>query len=99
MPKQTSPTPLAARLTELHIEPRELAALVRRPVEDVQKWLADGPDAEGAILTRFLADDTDALRRVNQLRRTHTRNLSGDGATQAGVTVPYGTGDIGKVTG
>jgi hypothetical protein len=99
MPKQISPTPLAARLTELHIEPSELAALVRRPVEDVQTWLANGPDPEGAILTRFLADDADATRRVEQLRRKVTRKLAGEGAERAGVSPPYASGDRTAPTG
>jgi hypothetical protein len=84
MPKPTS-TSLAARLTELEISPEELAALVKRPAEDVTRWIKDGPDEDAAVLLRFLAADDDALRRVDQLRRTHTRDLRGDGMSYAGI--------------
>jgi hypothetical protein len=94
-------SPLAAKLDQLNITVEEVAAVCRVPVEVVTNWIENGPDDEGAIRLRWLAndDDADALRRVGQLRRTHVRNMAGDGATQAGVTVPYGTSDIGKTTG
>ncbi len=100
MPRKTSPSPLAQRLAELSISVEECAAVVKRPVELVRTWIDNGPDTEGIVLLRFLDDDADALRRVEQLRRTHTTTLRGDGMEYAGIEgVPYGTQDADKVTG
>lgn len=98
MPRNST---LADRLAALAITPEELAAIVKRPVEEVGRWVkAETLGGEAAVLLRFLADDADALRRVNQLRRTDTTNLAGDGAAYAGVDPPpYGTNDSGRVTG
>ncbi len=93
------PNTLTSRLDELGITPAEVAQIVKRPIELVEAWIDTGPDTEGVVLLRFLSDDADALRRVDQLRRTHTRNLRGDGATQAGVSLPYGSGHTGTTGG
>ncbi len=98
-PRKSTPSPLAARLSELAIEPHELAALCRVDLSTVETWIADGLDGESAILTRFLADADDARRRVEQLRRTYTRTLEGEGSAHSGVTPPYGTADIGVLDG
>lgn len=97
MPKQSA---LAERLEALAITVEEVAAVCRVEVEDVERWVkAEALGGEAAVSLRWLADDADALRRVGQLRRTQTRSMGGDGAAHAGVSVPYGTGDIGKATG
>jgi hypothetical protein len=71
--------PLFDRLRELQISPEELAQLVNRPLEEVKAWIdAESLPGEAKILTRFLADDADALRRVEFLRRSYTRNLLSD---------------------
>jgi hypothetical protein len=91
-----------ARLASLGILSAELGQIIGRSAATVDRWREGRatPDSESLVLLRPLADDTDALRRVNQLRRTHTRTLEGDGVRYAGIeNVPYGTSDIGKVTG
>jgi hypothetical protein len=102
MSRKPTSNPLADKLDRLGIAPKELAGVIRRPVDEVGDWY-DGtakPDADALVLLRFLDDDTDALRRVEQLRRTRTQTLEGDGARYAGIAnVPYGTGDISKMTG
>ncbi len=91
--KKTSQSALSQRLDELQVEPRELATIVRRPLEEVERWIAaDDLGGEAAVLCRFLADADDAARRVEQLRKTYTRTLEGEGAEHAGVTPPYGGG-------
>lgn len=70
------PSPLAARLAQLEITADEVAQIASVPVETVEDWIKDGPDAEGKVLLRFLADDADALRRVAQIRRTFHRNYA-----------------------
>jgi hypothetical protein len=92
------PTPLAAKLDQLGIGIEECAKIARLPLAEVEAMVnGDAPVPD--VPFRWLADDADAARRVDQLRRTHTTTLEGDGARQAGVTVPYGTSDIGKKTG
>jgi hypothetical protein len=99
MPRKTSSSPLAARLAELNITAEEAATLARLPLADVEAMI-DGSATAPDVQFRWLADDTDALRRVGQLRRTHTRNLEGEGVRYAGVAgLPDGTSDIEKVTG
>jgi hypothetical protein len=92
---------LKARIDALGISPPELAALVRRPLDEVENWLTTKQlGGEAAVLIRFLADPEDAHRRVEQLRRTVTRSLEGDGAAYSGIkNLPYGSNDAGKVTG
>lgn len=84
-------TALAARLDELSIEPSELAALVHRPVEEVEGWIkAKTLGGEAAVLCRVLADADDAQRRVAQLRRRYHRTYAGGDAaalSPAAVTV------------
>lgn len=94
MPRKSTPSPLAQRIEELGIEPPELAAICRVSLETVEEWIENGPDAEGAILTRFLADDATA-RYVERVRNTRTQNLKGDDWQSANVTVPYGGGFAG----
>ena len=86
MPK-TATNPLSDRLEALAITPAELATIVGRSVEEVEGWVnAEAPlGGEAAVLVRFLADAADAQRRVGQLRRTHTRDLRGDGMAYAGI--------------
>lgn len=86
-------SPLAAKLDQLGITVDECAAVCGVPVEEVTDFIENGPDAEGAIRLRWLDDDDDALRRVEQLRRTYTRSMLGEGIEHAGVTPPpYGGG-------
>lgn len=98
--KATNSNPLADRLAELGIDAAELAQIVGRPIETVDGWLADGPDADAEILTRFLADDADALRRVERVRTKQSQPLRGrdDWASQ-GVDVPYAGGFAGADAG
>lgn len=85
-------TELAVRLDALGIAAAELAATVRRPVEDVEAWVAGAaePDAEAKVLLRILDDDADALRRVEQLRRAFRRTWEGDHAAQDTATETVG---------
>lgn len=69
-------SPLAARLAQLEITAAEVARIASVSVETVEDWIENGPDAEGKVLTRWLADDADALRRVAQIRRTFHRNYA-----------------------
>ncbi len=98
MPRKPTLTPLAARLTELGIEPRELSELVRRPLSVVEQWIAGDTEPVEPLL-RWLNDPEDAARRISQLRRKRTRSLKGEGTERSGIDVPYGTSDINKVTG
>jgi hypothetical protein len=70
------PSPLAARLAQLEITAAEVAKIASVPVETVEDWIKNGPDAEGKVLTRWLADDADALRRICSTRRTFKRNYA-----------------------
>jgi hypothetical protein len=90
-------TELAAQLDALGITPTELAALVGRPVEEVEGWIAKGPDAAAKVRLRFLLNELDAIRRVEQLRRTYSQSLAGD--RHDGVTVPYAGGFAGATGG
>ncbi len=93
---------LTQRLDELEILPSELAALVRRPLDEVEGWLRSKTalGGEASVLLRALADAEDAQRRVSQLRRTFTQNMAGDGARYAQLPdIPYGTSDRDRVTG
>ena len=96
-----NPTPLAARLLELGISPAELSELVHRSEAEVEGWIAaESLGGEAAVLCRFLASTEDAQRRVGHLRGRYKQNLQGDGFAYADLPdVPYGTGDVGKVTG
>jgi hypothetical protein len=97
MPRKPTLSPFAARLDALGVSPAEAAQIARLPLEDVEAMVDGGPVAD--VPFRWLEDDADAARRVDQLRRTSARSLRGEGATQAKVTVPYGTSDVDKVTG
>lgn len=98
--RKSTSTALADKLDQLGFTVDECAAVCGVPVEVVTDWIEGGPDAEGAIRLRWLDNDEDARRRLEQARRTVTTNLESDGAQYAGVeSPPYGTGDIGKVTG
>jgi hypothetical protein len=90
-------TALHARLAELGITPAELAAMVSRSDSEVEEWLtADPLPADAKILTRFLADDTDALRRLHAVRHTYKQSLESDCARIAGARAPeYGGGYTG----
>jgi|GEM_PF-5343271 len=95
MSKETS---LRVRLANLGIGADECATLIHRPVSEVLQWvegMAD-PDADARVLLRFLANELDAIRRVEQLRRTYIQSLDGD--RHDGVRVPYAGGYAG-VTG
>jgi hypothetical protein len=85
MPRKPALSPLAAKLDQLGITVEECAAVCGVPVEVVTGFIENGPDAEGAIRLRWLDDDADGQRRIDQLRRTHTRDLRGDGMTYAGI--------------
>ena len=92
---------LGDRLDQLGISIEECSALVYRSPAEVEEWMQAKtlPD-EAAVLLRFLSADADALRRVNHLRRTFQGDLRGAGINYAGIEgVPYGTSDVGKVTG
>lgn len=103
MPKQTSPNPLAARLDALGIEAGELAAIIRRPVDEVAAWVAGDaePDAEARVLLRVLSDDHIATLAVQRVRDRWTADLRGDGAAYAGIegAPPYGGGHTGETGG
>jgi hypothetical protein len=106
MPKQTSPNPLAARLGVLDIDAAEVAAIVRRPVEDVEAWIAGDaePDAEARVLLRLFMDPerTHAAQlAAERVRNSYTDNLAGDGVAYAGIEgVPaYGGGHTGATGG
>ena len=89
MPKAAGQA-LSDRLAELEISPAELAAIVGREVEEGEDWIENGPSAKGKIMLRFLAADADALRRVEQLRRTFIRTWAGDHAAQRTATETVG---------
>lgn len=97
----TTLTPLHARLVELNISPAELAVLVHRSEEEVESWVtaADLPE-EAKALTRFLATDVDALRRVEFLRRRRTHGPT-DAERLGGVSpaTAHGSGDAGRIDG
>lgn len=99
MRKKTSP--LADRLDTLEISPEECAALCQVKIEDVAKWIEDGPDAEGKVRLRWLDIDADANRRVEQLRRTVRHDRRGAGVNYAGIAedIPYANSDPAKPTG
>lgn len=84
MPRKPT-SPLAARLDQLGFTADECAAVCGVPVEAVTDWIENGPDAEGAIRLRWLDDDDDARRRVEQVRRRQTRDYRGDGMAYAGI--------------
>jgi len=102
MSKQKQASPLATRLDELGISAVELAAIIRRPVEDVEAWIAGDtePDGEARILLRVLDDDhvaTLAAERVRHMRTLPVRR-SEDWQTAAIEPPPYGSHD-GKTGG
>lgn len=86
----SAPTELAARLAELEIAAAELAAIIRRPVEQVEAWVAGDaePDADARVLMRVLSDDHRAALAVQRVRDGWTANLQGDAATFAGIETP-----------
>jgi hypothetical protein len=93
-------TALAKRLTALGIDAPTLAAIVRRPLADVERWIsARSLGGEAAVLLRFLADADDARRRAAQVRRTYRRNYATEDPLTRTVRIPYGTADAGKLTG
>jgi hypothetical protein len=90
-------TALAERLTTLGITPEELAAIVRRPIEEVESWVfgKTEPDASGRILLRIVTDPARALAAelaAEYFRAKGSVPLRGEGAQHAGVTPPYGGG-------
>lgn len=91
-------TPLAARLEELSISVEEAAGIARLEIEDVQAMVkgdAEVPD----VPFRWLADDADAVRRVDQLRRTRVQNLESDAARAHGMPQPSYGGFAGTTGG
>lgn len=76
---------LADRLASLGVTVEEVASICRVPTEWVESWIADGPDAEAAVWLRWLDDDDDAQRRVEQVRGKRTESLLGREAAAAGV--------------
>ncbi len=101
MPKQTSPNPLADRLDALGIEPNELATIIRRPVEEVESWVAGDaePDAEAGVLLRVLGDDHRAALAVERVRNMRVLPLRAGTGTAAGIEPPYGSGHQGATGG
>jgi transcriptional regulator with XRE-family HTH domain len=89
---------LRIRLTELGITVEELAELIHFDTATVLSWIEGKtePNDSERVLLRFLASDAGAMRRVERLRRTYTTTLEGE--RHDGVTVPYGTNDVGKVS-
>jgi hypothetical protein len=96
-------TALADRLATLGIAPDELAAMIRRPVDEVEAWVAGDvdPDGEARVLLRVLADDHRAALAVQRVRDGWTADLRGDGAAYAGIegVPPYGGGHTGETGG
>jgi|SRR5665811_1033458 len=90
-------TPLAARLAELklNITAEECAAICRRPIAEVETWIAGDAEPAEALL-RWLRDPEDAARRVDQLRRTYTRSLKSAAAKRIDADIPYGRGFTGS---
>ncbi len=105
MPKQTSPNPLAARLGALGIEPDELAAIIRRPADEVAAWVTGDaePDGEAKVLLRLVMDPERshaAALAVQRVRESYTRDMRGEAATLAGIETPnYGSGHQGATGG
>jgi hypothetical protein len=96
-------TPLADRLAELGgVAPAELAAIIRRPVEQVESWI-DGsaePDGEARILLRVLDDSHTAALAVARIRGRQTRDLRGDGMLKSGIeAIPHPGGFTGTTGG
>jgi hypothetical protein len=96
----TTLSPLHGRLLELSISPAELSQLVSRSESEVETWLtAKTLPGDARVLTRFLSTDADALRRVDQLRRTQTLGKP-DAVVFGGVPErAYATTDTGKIDG
>lgn len=90
---------LRIRLTELEITVEELSELLHYDVKVVLSWVEGKaePTPDEQVLLRFLASDADAQRRVYALRRTYHTTLEGERHDQ--VVVPYGTHDVGLVSG
>jgi hypothetical protein len=106
MPKQTSPTALADRLAALGgVTGAELAAIVRRPVAEVETWIAGDaePDGEAKILLRLVMDPARAhaaALAVQRVRGSFTRDMRGEAATLADIEPPpYGGGHAGSTGG
>lgn len=100
MSRKPALSPLAAKLDQLNITIEECATVCGVPLEVITGFIENGPDAEGAIRLRWLDDDADAQRRVEQARRTVITNLEGDGAKYAGIkSPPYGGGHTGLTGG
>lgn len=90
--RKSTSTALADKLDKLGVAPDEIASVIRRPVDEVSDWYSGDaePDADALVLLRFLDDDADALRRVEQLRHTFTRTWEGDNAAQSTATETVG---------
>lgn len=105
MAKQTSPNPLAERLAVLGIEAAELAAIVKRPADEVEGWVSGDsePDAEARVLLRLVMDPERAhaaALAVQRVRDSWTADLRGDGVAYAGIETPgYGSGHQGETGG
>lgn len=79
-PRNPASSPLAARLLELGISPQELADIVGRPQEEVERWVAaESLGGEAAVLLRpIFASDESAMAAVERIRRTFHRTWEGD---------------------
>lgn len=95
-------TELADRLAALGISAAELAAIVRRPVAEVETWIEGDaePDAEARILLRVLDQDHVAELAAERVRHMRTMPLrGGDDWQTAGIDRPYGGGHAGTTGG
>lgn len=95
---------LASRLAALNISGDELAAILRRPAEDVAKWIDGGePDAEAKILLRLIMDPERthaAGLAAERVRHMATIPLRGnEDACTEGIEPPYGGGYAGTDAG
>jgi hypothetical protein len=96
-PKQTD---LADRLAELSITTDELSAIIRRPVEQIEAWVAgETPDPEGKVLLRVLQDDHRATLEAERVRNMQVLPWRGSDWQTADIERAYGTGDSEKQTG
>jgi DNA-binding transcriptional regulator YiaG len=100
-----APTALADRLAVLGIEAAEVAAIIRRPAEEVEQWVSGDaePDAAARILLRLFMDPERshaAQLAAERVRHTYTRDLRGEAAEHAGIEAPaYGGGHTGETGG
>lgn len=105
MSRAAAPTELAARLAALDIDAAEVAAIIRRPVDEVEAWVAGDAeaDAEARILLRIFMDPDRAHAAqlaAERVRSSYIRDMRGEAATLAGIESPgHGTGYQGETGG